>query len=105
MDAIIIQKEADVDQALVSLQGIQNARSTLFSAAAVESTTRPLASTHPGCVGNALDVIQYPDRIRPFLSVVLGQTIIVDTRQTAREVIRNLPEGARAVTLEGEIFL
>jgi chromosome segregation protein len=104
LDAIIIQKETDLENALASLENIQNARSTILSAVDV-TTTGLLNPIQDGeCLGNALELIRYPEAIKPFLSLVLGRTLVVSNRKAARELLKQLPTDSRLVTLNGELF-
>jgi chromosome segregation protein len=57
-----------------------------------------------GVVGLAADLVQAQPEYRPAVDLLLGHTIIVDDRKTARRVLTGLPQSARAVTLQGEIF-
>ena len=45
-----------------------------------------------------------PEELRAAVDLMLGQTLIVRDRATARRLIRDLPPHARVVTLKGEVF-
>jgi chromosome segregation protein len=104
LDAIVIQRESDVENALATLENVQNARSTILSASGLGTNHKLDPIIGEDCLGNALDLIQYPDTISKFLQLVLGRTLIVKSRKTARKILQQLPEDARVVTLNGEIF-
>jgi chromosome segregation protein len=104
LDAIVIQRESDVENALATLENVYNARSTILSATDLGTNHKVDPIDGEDCLGNALDLIRYPDSISKFLQLVLGRTLIVKSRKTARKILQQLPEDARVVTLNGEIF-
>ncbi len=56
------------------------------------------------CLGVASDLVKAPDEYRNAVQLMLGQTLIVRNRSTARRLIQDLPTHARVVTLRGEVF-
>ncbi len=56
------------------------------------------------CLGVASELVRVPDEVRGAVKLMLGQTLIVRDRSTARRLVRDLPAHARAVTLRGEVF-
>src|SRR5690606_14771489 len=57
-----------------------------------------------GCIGLAARMVQAPESLTQGLCLLLGQVLIVRDRAAARRLAANLPHGARAVTLQGEVF-
>ncbi len=55
-------------------------------------------------LGIASELVNSPDELRGAVRLMLGQTLIVRDRNTARSLIRDLPIHARVVTLRGEVF-
>lgn len=104
LDAIIILRETDLEKALISLESVQNARSTILTAVDVEPSGKMMVIKDEACFGNALDLIQYPDSIKQFLSLVLGRTLVVNNRKSARDILKQMPNDSRVVTLNGELF-
>ena len=56
------------------------------------------------CLGVASELVNVPDDLRGAVRLMLGQTLIVRDRDSARRLIRDLPTHARVVTLRGEVF-
>ncbi len=55
-------------------------------------------------LGVASELVNVPDDLRGAVRLMLGQTLIVRDRDSARRLIRDLPTHARVVTLRGEVF-
>jgi chromosome segregation protein len=55
-------------------------------------------------LGVASELVNSPEELRGAVRLMLGQTLIVRDRNTARSLIRDLPIHARVVTLLGEVF-
>ena len=58
-----------------------------------------------GIIGNAAALAEASGRYQPVIDALLGRTLVVRDRQTARRLLTALPEDARLVTLKGDIFL
>jgi chromosome segregation protein len=56
-------------------------------------------------IGLAADLVKAPPELRPAVDLLLGQVLIVKDRATARQLLPEIPTGARLVTLAGEMFL
>lgn len=104
LDAIIIQDEAGLETALRSLEDLNEARSTILSVPQITPEEKVSVIQHPDCLGNAMDLIQYPVEMQNFLTLALGRTLIATNRKNIREMMMLLPPSSRIVTLEGEIF-
>ncbi len=103
LDGVLLDPQADVEQALRLLEGGEKGRAILF----------PFASSHDGsrlhlsgddCFGVAADLVRAPEFLLPLIDFLLGQVVIVPDRRSARSTASNLPTTARAVTLQGEVF-
>jgi chromosome segregation protein len=57
-----------------------------------------------GVIGLAADLVGAPSRLRPAVDLLLGQTWVVQDRQTARRFLTGQPAWVRVVTLQGELF-
>ncbi|MBM3126635.1 MAG: hypothetical protein FJZ87_16445, partial [Chloroflexi bacterium] len=102
LDAILIEA-GSLEGALNLLESDQASRAALLPLEETEPTTR-LRSDDPDCLGNAVELIQYPSDKAPVVVRMLGATLIVRSRAGARRLIRRLPPHARVVTLRGEVF-
>ncbi|KAA3647941.1 MAG: chromosome segregation protein SMC [Chloroflexi bacterium] len=56
------------------------------------------------CLGLAADLVQVPPELRPVADLLLGQSLIVQDRSAAQRILAGQSNGARAVTLRGEVF-
>ena len=102
-----------LDAVLLDANEIEDALQLLESDAAGRAVLLPLSENHrqpiakpidDGCLGLASELINAPEELRSAVNLMLGQTLIVRDRMTARNLIRDLPPHARVVTLRGEVF-
>lgn len=56
-------------------------------------------------IGLAADLVKAPPELVPAVDLLLGQVLIVKDRASARQLLSEIPSGARLVTLAGEVFL
>ena len=102
LDAILLET-SEIDEALQLLESDGAGRAALLP---LDGYTRPTIS-HPkdeNALGVASDLINAPEELRPAVRLLLGQTLIVRDRSTARRLLEDLPTQARIVTLRGEVF-
>jgi chromosome segregation protein len=102
LDAILLDAD-EIDEALRLLESDGAGRAALLP---LENHSRP-AITNPtdeNSLGIASELIYAPEELRSAVHLVLGQTLIVRDRATARRLLRDLPTHARVVTLRGEVF-
>jgi len=70
-----------------------------------ENNRQPLTKPNDDdCLGIASDLVNAPDDLHAAVQLMLGQTLVVRNRATARRLIKDLPTHARVVTLLGEVF-
>ena len=102
-----------LDAVLLDVSGIEEALQLLESDEAGRAVLLPLEGhsqqmlvrlNDENCLGVAAELVNAPDELRAAVNLMLGQTLIVRDRSTARRLIRDLPTHARAVTLRGEVF-
>src|SRR5690606_8087175 len=55
-------------------------------------------------LGVAADLVQAPGELQAAVDLLLGNVLLVRDRAAAQRVLAGLPDGARAVTLRGEVF-
>lgn len=58
----------------------------------------------PGLIGVASELVEAPPRFRPAVDLLLGHVFIVEDKADIPRVLKDQPEDARAVTLQGEVF-
>ncbi|HSL30809.1 MAG TPA: chromosome segregation protein SMC [Anaerolineales bacterium] len=102
LDAILLESN-EIDEALRLLESDGTGRAVLLP---LEDHARlPLASPNgQDTLGVASQLVRAPQDLRAAVDLMLGQTLIVRDRTTARRMIRELPAHARIVTLRGEVF-
>ncbi|MFT3893914.1 MAG: chromosome segregation protein SMC [Anaerolineales bacterium] len=102
LDAILLDS-SDIDDALQLLESEDAGRAALLP---LEDNSRQLLSKPEDgdCLGIASELVNAPEELRAAVNLMLGQTLIVRDRATARRMIRDLPTHARVVTLRGEVF-
>ncbi len=102
-----------LDAVLLDVNEIEDALHLLESNEAGRAVLLPLAENHrqpilkpsdENCLGLASELVNAPDEMRSTVNLMLGQTLIVRDRLTARNLIREMPTHARVVTLRGEVF-
>ncbi len=102
LDAILLDA-TEIEQALQLLESDGTGRAVLLP---LENHSRqPLANRDDEHIlGVASELVKAPEELRSAVQLVLGQTLIVRDRGTARRLVPELPAHARLVTLRGEVF-
>ena len=102
LDAIMLDAE-EIEDALQLLESNDSGRAVLLP---LESHTRePLAKPNDNsCLGVASELLNVNEEFRMAARALLGQTLVVQDRVSARRLIQDLPTHARVVTLRGEVF-
>lgn len=104
LDAVLLDA-SQLEDALSLLEGDNAGRATLLPLVEHDAILLNKPSD-PNCLGVASDLVNTPDReaLRGAVKLMLGQTLIVRNRSSARNLIKDLPAHARVVTLRGEVF-
>ena len=102
LDAILLDA-SEVDEALQLLESDDSGRAALLPLGSNSRDT--LVTPHDAdSLGIASELVHASDDLRDAVRLILGQTLIVRDRRTARRLINDLPTHARIVTLLGEVF-
>ncbi|HXQ39589.1 MAG TPA: hypothetical protein VN843_36660, partial [Anaerolineales bacterium] len=102
LDAILLDAN-EVDEALQLLESDDSGRAALLPLG--NNSRQPLVPPNDEeSLGIASDLVHVSDELRDAVHLILGQTLIVRDRKTARRLIDDLPTHARIVTLRGEVF-
>ena len=102
LDAVLLDAN-DVEEALQLLESEEAGRAVLLPLVDGQG----LAWSVPGeeqVLGLASDLVNAPDELRAAVRLMLGQTLVVRDRATARRLVSGIPTHARIVTLLGEVF-
>ena len=108
LDAVLLDAD-QLEDALSLLESDEAGRAALLP---LTQTSEVLQSTlwvktsevSEDYLGVASELVNSPDDLRGAVRLMLGQTLIVRDRSTARNLIKDLPTHARIVTLRGEVF-
>jgi chromosome segregation protein len=103
LDAVIVSSGLDVEAALSLLESDSSGRATLLPLDWLESKRNINSPSEKACLGVASQLVQAPEEIRSVVDLLLGQSLIVLDRSSARRLLK--ATGAqRVVTLKGEVF-
>ncbi len=105
LDSVLLQKGASLEDALEKLSSGDNGRAVLLPLEDARQGQSVSAVQEEGCLGVAADLVSCSPEWQPALRLLLGQVLIARDRRSARKLARSLPESARVVTLQGEVFL
>ena len=102
LDAVLLDPD-QLEDALSLLESDDAGRAALLPL--VEQDSIPLHKPDDmDCLGVASELVNAPGDLRGVVELMLGQTLIVRDRSSARNLINDLPTHARVVTLRGEVF-
>ncbi len=104
LDAIVLDSQADPENAMVLLQKGEKGRAVLLPAAWMRPGERAPARADEGVLGLAADLIGCPEELQALVDLLLGNVLVVKDRQAARKQQAGLPANSSAVTLAGEVF-
>jgi chromosome segregation protein len=102
LDAILLDAD-EVDVALKLLESDEAGRAVLLPLRDGNRSSLPVPIGDP-YLGVASELVSAPEHLRPAVHLMLGQTIVVRDRDSARRLAQELPGQARVVTLRGEVF-
>ena len=105
LDAILLDAATDPEEALEYLDTDVNGRAILIPSSWAKNLENIKNIKDTDVVGVASDLVGGSKEIKPLLSLLLGQVLIVKTRQAARRLFSTIPVTGRIVTLKGEVFL
>jgi chromosome segregation protein len=106
LDAIYLAEDTDEDQAVTWLGSSDQGRAALFPINYLsESQPKGSIASIEGVIGLASELIIAPPALQKVISAALGNAWIVKDRDAARKVARSKGSSAKAVTLNGEVFL
>ncbi|MBI5825213.1 MAG: chromosome segregation protein SMC [Chloroflexi bacterium] len=101
LDAVLLD-ENQLEDALSLLESDEAGRAALLPLVAQDGILRYEPANN--CLGVASELVNVADELRGAVRLMLGQTLIVRDRATARNLIKDIPTHARVVTLRGEVF-
>jgi chromosome segregation protein len=103
LDAVALIDAGDAETALSVLEA-DDAAAMLLPLNRLSANGRLQSPGGNGVLGVAADLVQAPSELQPAVELLLGNVLLVRDRAAAQRVLSDLPDGARAVTLRGEVF-
>jgi chromosome segregation protein len=102
LDAVLLETN-QVEEALRLLESEEAGRAALVP---LDGQSNHLLNKpdDADCLGVAAELVNAPAELRAAVKLLLGHTLVVRDRQTARRLLMDLPNYARIVTLRGEVF-
>ncbi|MDP3721205.1 MAG: hypothetical protein Q8R09_01985, partial [Anaerolineaceae bacterium] len=95
----------DPDEALDYLDLDTNGRAILVPTAWARSIEKIKEIKEQDVLGVAADLVGGSKELKPMLTVLLGQVLVVKNRVAAKRLLESIPQSGRIVTLKGEVFL
>jgi chromosome segregation protein len=102
-NALAFSNVEDLHEMLIHL-GEEKGRLSLLALSSITRRKRLRPLPDPDCLGNAADFAEANEGIRAMVDSLLGHTLVVRDRQSARRLQADLPSEARIVTLGGDLF-
>ena len=112
LDAIVLQEQAEVDKALSILEKTRERAAIIPLNSLLPHPSSGELLENSNVYGVASEIVVAPDELKSAIDLLLGNTIIVQDRQVARDVISHYRKSSgvgdypelRIVTLMGEVF-
>lgn len=106
LDILLLDSATDLEKTLEFIDRDAKGRVGLLKPEGSIPDEQPAFPDHPDCFGPAIDLvtIKAEQEYEPALKLILGRLLIVKDRQTAFQMLRELPPGTQLVTLKGELF-
>ncbi len=102
-EGLVVDDHSHAEEGLNKLGG-EHGRAALLPIRSLNGTHKVSAPQADGVFGVAVDLLPDPGPLRPLLTSVLGNTVVVRDRSVARTVLEAVPYYATIVTLSGELF-
>jgi chromosome segregation protein len=104
LDVVLVEDGADPDQAIQLISRADKGRAVLLPVNWTREIQPLSQPDDPDCIGVADRLVKVPENLQQALYLLLSQVLVVRDRAAARRMVDQLPAGARAVTLQGEVF-
>ena len=104
LDALLYDENTDPELILAFLESDDSGRAMLIPANQSRSFEKIKPSNSPNVIGIASDLVKADSASQRLITYLLGQVLVVKDRRTARDLVRQLPDSGKVVTLKGEVF-
>ncbi len=103
LDAVLLDNENSIETALDILDR-DASRGAMLPIGSLVPPEPIRIKSGEGVIGVAAELVSAPPELRPAIDLLLGQTIMVRDRASARHILVGQTGDVRAVTLQGEVF-
>ncbi|MCJ7624994.1 MAG: chromosome segregation protein SMC [Anaerolineaceae bacterium] len=104
LNGVVLENNSDAMQALELLAEKKTGQAILFPLTELKQGQPLKRILEKDCLGFASDLVNVDSEIRPIVELLLSRVIIVNSRETARKMLKDIPQDAKVVTLTGEVF-
>lgn len=104
LDGVLLHPKSDLDAVLKLLEEGNRGRAVLYPLDWIKASERLGLPSDPGVIGLAVNLVKADSIHLPLVDLLLGRSIVVRDRSTAHRLMKSLPDAARLVTLQGEVF-
>lgn len=105
IDLLVIMGGKSEKDLIREINGSIKDRVALISEASKGIQKRNRQPEGHGIIGNAVDLVNVPGQMKPLIELLLNQFLVVDTLDSAYELIDQGENKFNLVTLTGEVFL
>jgi chromosome segregation protein len=103
LDGIVLGTDANTDEILTFLEG-DSGRAILFPQTWIKSMEKVKNLIDTELIGVAADLVKSTEGNMNLLNLLLGQVVIVKSREAAKRLMKSIPATGRIVTISGEVF-
>lgn len=104
LEAIVVDTMDLLDKTLVLIEQEKTNKVMLLLAENAEDIKEVPLPSGDGILGKIFDQVQAPERLMPLVKQVFGNTIVVENRQSAYQLMKHNSPSLKIVTLAGEVF-
>jgi chromosome segregation protein len=103
LDGIVLGADSNAEEVLSYLEG-DFGRAILYPQTWIKNVEKIKNLQDKELLGIASELIKVSDSNKPLAALLLGQVLVVKTRESARRLMDSIPATGRIVTLGGEVF-
>ncbi len=104
LDSIIILDDSDPESILHLLAVEEKGRVVILPVKQIHPVKGVKMPSKAGVIGNYNNLCKFDSKISTVLNVLLAETIFVENREIAKELLPTLVKNERVITLVGEVF-
>ncbi len=104
LDALLYDDNTNPEEILAFLEADNSGRAMLIPVNQSRSVEKIKLANRQNVIGIASDLVKIAHPSQKLITFLLGQVLIVKDRRTARDLVNELPDSGKVVTLKGEVF-